>query len=338
VSRKVLLAHTGGTIGMRRGPRGYEPQAGYLAELLSRMPELADPSMPEVELVEFEPLLDSADNRPADWLRMAREVAARYDAIDGVVLLHGTDTMAYSASALAFLLEGLGKPVVLTGSQVPLAEVRSDARENLVASLQLAARADLHAVCVYFSGRLLRGCRATKVSASGFDAFDSPNEAPLGHVGIDIALRPGAPRPPQPGPLRVPELADVTVAALRLFPGIDARFVRHVLQEPLRGLVLETYGAGNAPSRDPELLDALAEATARGVVIVNTTQCLRGRVDMRGYATGAALLDAGVVSGADMTPEAALCKLIYLLGSGHAPDQVASLMQRDLRGELTPFD
>ncbi len=323
---------------MRRGPRGFEPHAGYLAELLSRMPELSDPSMPAIELVEFEPLLDSADNRPADWQRMAREIAARYDEIDGVVLLHGTDTMAYSAAALAFLLEGLGKPVVLTGSQVPLAEVRSDARENLLASLQLAARPDLHEVCICFSGVVLRGCRATKVSASGFDAFDSPNEAPLGQVGIEIDVRPGAPRPPQPGPLRVPQLADVTVAALRLFPGIDGRFVRHVLQEPLRGLVLETYGAGNAPSRDPELLAALAEATERGVVIVNATQCLRGRVDMRGYATGSALLDAGVVGGADMTPEAALGKLIYLLGSGFEPAEVARLMQKNLRGELTPLD
>lgn len=319
---------------MHRGARGYEPRQGYLAELLGRMPELADPSMPDVTLVEWGPLLDSADNRPADWQRMAHEIAGRYDEIDGVVLLHGTDTMAYTSSALAFLLEGLGKPVVVTGSQVPLAEVRSDARENLVASLQLAAREDLHEVCVYFSGQVMRGCRATKVSASGFDAFESPNEAPLGHVGIDIEFTAGGPRPAQPGPLRVPALADVTVASLRLFPGIDGRFLRHVLQEPLQGLVLETFGTGNAPSRDRELLAALAEAAERGVVIVNITQCLRGRVNMSGYATGAALQDAGVVGGADMTPEAALTKLIYLLGSGHVPADVRRLMQLDLRGEL----
>lgn len=323
---------------MHRGPRGFEPRQGYLAELLSRMPELADPSMPEITLVEWGPLLDSADNRPADWQRMAHEIGAHYDDIDGVVLLHGTDTMAYTSSALSFLLEGLGKPVIITGSQVPLAEVRSDARENLVASLQLAARTDLYEVCVHFSGHVLRGCRATKVSASGFDAFESPNEAPLGQVGVDISLRAEALRPPQPGPLIVPHIEDVTVASLRLFPGIDARFVRHVLQEPLQGLVLETFGTGNAPSRDPELLAALEEAAARGVVIVNITQCLRGRVDMGGYATGAALQDAGVVGGADMTPEAALSKLIYLLGRGHAPEIVRALMQRDLRGELTVLD
>lgn len=336
MSRKILLAHTGGTIGMHRGARGFEPRQGHLAELLSRMPELEDPSMPLITLVEWGPLLDSADNRPADWQRMANEIAAHYDDVDGVVLLHGTDTMAYTSSALSFLLEGLGKPVIITGSQVPLAEVRSDARENLVASLQLAARTDLHEVCVYFSGQVLRGCRATKVSASGFDAFESPNEAPLGQVGVDIAFRAGAPRPAQPGPLRVPELADVTVASLRLFPGIDARFMRHVLQEPLQGLVLETFGTGNAPSRDRDLLAALSEASARGVVIVNITQCLRGRVDMGGYATGAALQDVGAVGGADMTPEAALTKLIYLLGSGLEPAAVRALMQQDLRGELTP--
>lgn len=321
---------------MHRGPRGFEPRQGYLAELLAGMPELRDPSMPEITLVEWGPLLDSADNRPADWQRMAHEIAARYADIDGVVLLHGTDTMAYTSSALAFLLEGLGKPVIVTGSQVPLAEVRSDARENLVASLQLAARTDLHEVCVYFSGYVMRGCRATKVSASGFDAFESPNEAPLGQVGVDIALTTGGPRPAQPGPLRVKELADVTVASLRLFPGIDARFLRHVLQEPLQGLVLETFGTGNAPSRDRELLNALAQATERGVVIVNITQCLRGRVDMGGYATGAALQEVGVVGGADMTPEAALTKLIYLLGSGLDPHAVRRMMQEDLRGELTP--
>jgi len=332
---KVLLAHTGGTIGMRRGARGYAPSPGHLAETLAAMPELADPTMPTVELLEFEPLLDSADMVPADWERIARSIAERYPYVDGVVVLHGTDTMAFTASALSFLLEGLAKPVIVTGSQLPLTEVRSDGRENLFASLQLAARHDLHEVCVYFNGRLLRGNRSTKVSASGFDAFDSPNEAPLGSVGVDIVLRPGAARPPQPGPLRVHALKDVTVAALRLFPGIRPELLRNVLQPPVQGVVLETYGAGNAPTRDPALLEAVRLATARGVVVVNCTQCLQGRVDMREYATGAALLDAGVVSGADMTPEAALSKLIWLLGSGLPASEVAQRMQRDERGELT---
>lgn len=320
---------------MRRGARGYAPSPGHLAELLGAMPELADAAMPEIELLEFDPLLDSADMVPADWERIATSIAERYPEVDGVVVLHGTDTMAFTASALSFLLDGLAKPVVVTGSQLPLVEVRSDARENLFAALQLAARDDLHEVCVYFNGKLLRGNRSTKVSASGYDAFDSPNEAPLGSVGVDVTLRSGAARPPQSGPLRVHPVRDVTVAALRLFPGIRAELLHNVLQPPVQGVVLETYGAGNAPTREPALLDAVREATARGVVVVNCTQCLHGRVDMSGYATGSALLDVGVVSGADMTPEAALSKLIWLLSSDLPRAEVARRMQQDVRGELT---
>lgn len=333
---RVLLAHTGGTIGMRRGEHGYAPDPGYLAERLAALPELSDPALPETTLEEFDPLLDSSDMVPADWERIARVLERRYHEFDGFVVLHGTDTLAYSASALAFLLEGLGKPVIVTGSQIPLAELRNDARDNLITSLLLAARDDIAEVCVYAGGTLLRGVRATKVSAYGFDAFTSPNEAPLASVGVDVRVRPGALRPGGRGPVRVRPLRDVRVAALRLFPGVQAEFLRTVLQPPLRGLVLETYGAGNAPSRDPALHRALAEATARGVVVVNCSQCLRGRVDMEGYATGAALARVGVVSGGDMTAEAALTKLIWLLGQDLPPDEVARLIRTDLRGERTP--
>lgn len=334
--KRVLVAHTGGTIGMRRGPHGYAPAPGYLAERLAGMPELDDPSMPETRLVEFAPLLDSSDMAPADWERIARLLLEHDAEVDGFVVLHGTDTMAYSASALSFLLEGLAKPVILTGSQIPLAEVRSDARGNLVTALQLAARDDLAEVAVFMNAELLRGNRCTKVSASGFDAFASPNHPPLAHVGVAIDVRHDLLRPRGEGPLRTRPLRDVAVAALRLFPGISASLVANVLRPPVRGLVLETYGAGNAPSRDPDLLDAIAEAVGRGVVVVNCSQCLRARVDMAGYATGAALARAGVLSGFDMTAEAALTKLLWLLSGDDAPDEVARAMQRDLRGELTP--
>jgi L-asparaginase len=321
---------------MRRGPTGFETAPGHLARLLQDLRELEDPTMPTLHLHEFEPLLDSSDMVPGDWLRIARAVEENYQDVDGFVILHGTDTLAYTASALSFMLEGLGKPVIVTGSQVPLSELRSDARENLVASALLAARDDLHEVCVFFGGKLFRGNRVTKVSASGFDAFDSPNEAVLAEVGVDIVMGPTLARPATGTAVRVHELADVSVAAVRLFPGIEAELLRVMLSPPVQAVVLETYGAGNAPTRDRALVDVIAQATARGVVVVNCTQCLRGRVDMGGYATGSALARAGVVSGADMTPEAALSKLIWLLGKGLPSAQVAELVGTNLRGELTP--
>lgn len=333
--KRVLLAHAGGTIGMRRGDAGYEPAPGHLAELLHGMPQLASPELPATELYEFEPLLDSADMSPRDWLAIARLIEERYDEFDGFVVLHGTDTLAYTSSALSFLLEGLGKPVVVTGSQLPLGVLRTDATENLLGALLLAAADDLHEVVVCFGGSVLRGNRATKVSSTGFDAFESPNEPHIASLGVNLEAGPATRLPPGTGPLRVAQLEEVSVAALRLFPGIRASLVENVLRAPLAGLMLETFGSGNAPSRDPALLRALASASERGVVIVNTTQCLRGAVDMRGYATGSALAAAGVVSGGDMTQEAALAKLIWLLGRGLEPQRVRDLVQANLRGELT---
>jgi L-asparaginase len=336
VRKRVYIAYSGGTIGMRRTSGGYAPESGFLASQMAAMPELASERLPEYTLQEYDPLLDSSNTTPSDWWRIARDLAERYDVFDGFLVLHGTDTMAYTASALSFLLEGLDKPVVLTGSQIPLCEIRSDARDNLIASLLVAGLERIPEVCVYFGNRLLRGNRTVKVSADSLAAFDSPNCPPLGVAGIDIELRWPAilPRPSVPFRLRQP--GTPKVAALRLFPGIPAEVVRNVLQPPLDGLVLETYGVGNAPDRDPALLGALQEATARGVVIVNCTQCLRGTVDMGDYVTGARLAAAGVIGGRDMTAEAALTKLFYLLGLGFPCQEVKALMQANLRGELTP--
>lgn len=338
--KRVYIAYTGGTIGMTRTGEGYAPAPGFLQAHLRQMPELRDPAMPEIVLHEYEPLLDSSNMTPAEWLAIADDLYSHYEEFDGFVVLHGTDTMAYTASALPFLLQELDKPVILTGSQIPLPELRNDARENLITALLIAANYSIPEVCLYFGSKLLRGCRTVKVDVAGFDAFDSPNYPPLGMVGVDICMEWNWVRPRRAGLklTRPPAALDATICALRLFPGISAQLVRNVLQPPLQGLILEAYGAGNAPDRDSELLKVIAEATARGVVVVDCTQCLRGSVKLNAYATGSALLEVGVVSGGDMTPIAALSKLYYLLGMGHSPDEVRARMGQDLCGELTAPD
>ena len=334
--KKVYIAYTGGTIGMKRTRDVYKPEPGYLQSQMSHMPELRHATMPSYTINEYEPLLDSSNMTPREWVKIARDVEANYDRYDGFVVLHGTDTMAYTASALPFLLSGLRKPVILTGSQIPLCEIRNDARENLITSLMLAASYDIPEVCLYFGGKLLRGCRSTKVSADGFAAFDSPNFPPLGNVGIDIEVNRDLVRKPRGTKLAVHEITNPIVSALRLFPGISPELVRNVLRPPLQGLVLEAYGVGNGPDQNRDFLDALADATRRGVVIVDCTQCLEGTVDLSEYAAGSALARAGVISGADMTAEAALAKLYYLFSRGFSAERVKREMQRDLRGELTP--
>ena len=328
----VYVIYTGGTVGMKRVDGVYTPVPGYLAEQVRG--QLEHPDLPDFDLNEYTPLLDSANMRPVNWQLIAEDISDHYDAFEGFVVLHGTDTMAYTAAALSFMLEGLGKPVILTGSQIPLAEARSDARENLITSLLLAAHSRVPEVCLYLNGHLLRGNRATKVSSSGFEAFTSPNFPPLGSVGVEIEVNRRLLRSPG-DVLKVQTLGNVQVIALRLFPGITAEILQNVLLEPVQGLVLETYGAGNAPSNDTALLEVLHAATARGVVVVNCTQCLHGSVDMSDYATGSALRDAGVVGGFDMTPEAALTKLVYLLSKNLTPVEVRRQVQQDLRGELT---
>jgi L-asparaginase len=322
---------------MRRTSRGYSPASGFLEVQMRAMPELLDPSLPEYQIHEFEPLLDSSNMSPGNWVGIAEDIGDHYADYDGFVVLHGTDTMAYTSSALPFILKDLGKPVVVTGSQIPFCEVRNDARENLITSLMIAARDDVAEVCLYFGNRLLRGCRAVKVNADGLDAFASPNYPPLGEAGIDLVihherlLHHAGPR----GALRLAPLGHAVVGALRLFPGISAEVVGNSLRPPLQGLVLETYGAGNGPDNDPDFIRVLGEATARGVVIVNCTQCLRGTVDMGAYATGSALARAGVISGYDMTAEAALTKLYCLFSAGLTSAEVRAKMEADLCGVLT---
>jgi len=337
--KKVCILYTGGTIGMKPTPQGYAPEPGYLGRVMASMPDFSSPEMPAYVIKEYAPLLDSSNMGPRHWLAIARDIATHYHDFDGFIVIHGTDTMAYTASALPFMLEGLAKPVVLTGSQIPLCRVRSDGRDNLVTALMVTAQTPIPEVCLCFGNRLLRGCRATKVDAAGFQAFDSPNYPDLGSIGVTIRLHPGRVRSaPVNTELAVHPLSEAKVGALRLFPGISADLVSNVLRSPLQGLVLETYGMGNGPADDAELLDVLTEASRRGVVMVNCTQCLRGTVDQGKYAAGSALARAGVVSGRDMTAEAALTKMIYLFSLGLEPEDIRQRMTQNLRGELTTGD
>ena len=337
MKKSIYIAHTGGTIGMQAGPHGYQPRKGHLALQMSHISALKSAEMPRYDIHEYDPLIDSANMTPHNWLEIAQDIAAHYDRYDGFVVLHGTDTMAYTASALPFMLQGLRKPVIITGGQIPLCEVRNDSRENLITAMLIAARYPIPEVCLYFGGRLLRGNRAVKVDAEGFAAFDSPNLPPLGTAGSDIHINWDLvrPMPAVDQPLRVSTLAEPRVAALRLFPGISATVLENILIPPIRGLVLETYGVGNGPSDHQRLVEVLGKAVARGVVIVNCTQCLKGTVKMDAYATGSALGRSGVISGMDMTREAALAKLFHLLSQDMSVDAIKTRLQSDLCGELT---
>lgn len=320
---------------MKQSSQGWIPAPGYLQEQMRANPVFHAGGMPEFVIHEFKPLLDSSNMTPQDWVRIAVDIKEHYFDHDGFVVLHGTDTMAYSASALAFMFEALAKPVIFTGSQVPLCEPRNDAQDNLIASLMIAADYPLPEICLFFDNMLFRGCRAVKANCNAFAAFASPNFPPLATTGIDIKVNWNLARTaPQPArELLVHERMDPSVGVLRLFPGMTGETIRNFLRPPLKGVVIQAFGEGNGPTDNPEIMAALEDANNRGLVIVATTQCWMGTVDLTAYATG--LARAGAVSGYDMTPEAALAKLFYLFGKGHSSAKVKELITEDLRGELT---
>jgi len=316
------------------------PVQGALARWLEDVEELKHPSMPEVILHEYEPLMDSSDLGPEDWIRLASDISSNYLHFDGFVVILGTDTMSFVASALTFMLENLGKPVILTGSQIPFIEPYNDARRNLIMAIIFASRDTICEVCIFFNDRLLRGCRSTKVTTHKLSAFDSPNLPPLATIGISIEEAPHLSLPQPRGALRVHHRMDTRLLAIRLVPGFDDSVLSKAIDAAdsgLKALVIQLYGTGNLPSKKKSLLDALSNATARGILVVALTQCATGSVVLGAYAVGNALKDAGVVSGGDMTLEAASAKLAYLFGRGDlSPAEIGRLLKIPLRGEVTP--
>ena len=333
--RKVLLLYTGGTIGMTRSPDGYAPQSGRFRAALDEISDLRSPALPEWELMELEPLLDSSNMTVHEWNKIARAVAENYDRYDGFVILHGTDTMAYTASALSFMLGNLTKPVILTGSQIPLCEVRSDGRDNIITSMLVAGSERVSEVCLYFGGKLLRGNRATKFSADGLIAFISPNFPSLAEAGITIRYNESALLPKPEGGLQLQLLENIPIGVLKVFPGIQFSLFEQIMTEKLRGIVIETFGAGNIPGDGGALLPIIEKAFRNGTVLTVCSQCPQGAVALGTYETSSALKKAGAVSGLDMTTEAAVAKLYYLFSCGLDKETVKRKMEENLCGEIS---
>ncbi|WP_457913981.1 asparaginase [Candidatus Gillettellia adelgis] len=333
--KSIYVAYTGGTIGMQRSIHGYVPSSGYLQEQLALISDFQRPEIPDFTIREYVPLIDSSNITPHDWQHIAYDIKKNYDHYDGFVVLHGTDTMAFTASALSFMLENLTKPVIITGAQIPLSELRSDGPINILNALYLAANHPIHEVCLFFNNKLFRGNRTTKSNAYAFNAFSSPNFPPLLETEIYVRHHNIVTNPPRYNDnLNIHIITPQPIGIITIVPGISSTIVRAFILQPVKALILRSYGIGNAPQKD-DLINEFHYASKCGIIIVNLTQCMFGTVNMNTYATGNALAHAGVISGFDMTIEATLAKLYYLLSQSLTPEQMRHQMQQNLRGELS---
>lgn len=338
----LLLIYTGGTIGMKQDMKDLTLKPFDFSQILDEVPEIRKFAF-KIDTYSFEPPIDSSDVEPSLWQDLARLIKEKYEDYDGFIILHGTDTMSYSASALSFMLDGLTKPVIFTGSQLPIGVPRTDGKENLISAVEIASAKDeeghpaVPEVCVCFDSLLMRGNRSTKVNSEVFRAFQSPNFPPLAEAGINIRYNNEYIRKPNDWyqSLTINTELDTRVSILKIHPGITPEVVRNILcGKDTRAIIMETYGSGNAPTRD-WFLDIVKESSAINKIIVNVTQCLAGTVNMNIYANGKALERAGVIDGYDSTTESALAKLFYLMGKSRDNEWVKAMMGRNLKGEIS---